>query len=250
VPADRFCMYEAIMILLIITAFLTAALTLMTGFGLATILTPVLLIFYDVKTAIIIAAIVHLLNNLLKIAMYARHLDIALIKRFGLLTLVGAFAGAFLQGKANAAAVKVILGTALIFLGLKEVVPSLDKVRFPRRIDFLGGFFSGLLGGLVGNQGAIRSAYLLNYDISKETFIVTAAVIASVVDVTRIPLYLVNNRATISDNALLILLTTAAAFVGTVAGSRLLAGFSPKGFKLYVAVGIVIIGILLTFKIL
>lgn len=37
-----------------IAAFLAASLTLMTGFGLGTILTPVFLIFYDVKIAILI----------------------------------------------------------------------------------------------------------------------------------------------------------------------------------------------------
>ena len=34
-----------------------------------------------------------------------------------------------------------------------------------------------LLSGLVGNQGAIRSAFLLNYDLSKEAFLATGIVI-------------------------------------------------------------------------
>jgi hypothetical protein len=37
-------------------AFAAAALTLMTGFGLATILTPVFMLFYDVKIAILVVA--------------------------------------------------------------------------------------------------------------------------------------------------------------------------------------------------
>src|SRR4030065_2970066 len=167
-------MIEINILIPVVAAFLSASLTLMTGFGLGTILTPVFLIFYDVKIAILIVAVVHLLNNLLKISLFSRHISIDILKRFGSLTLVGAFIGAFFQGKMDSSVVKILLGIALIFLGLKEAIGFGEKLRLPQRIDFIGGFLSGLLGGFVGNQGAIRSAYLLNYNIPKETFVATA----------------------------------------------------------------------------
>lgn len=234
----------------ILAAFLSAALTLMTGFGLGTILTPVFLIFYDVKIAILIVAVVHLSNNLLKISLFSRHISIDILKRFGSLTLVGAFIGAFFQGKMDSSAVKILLGIALMFLGLKDVSGFGEKLRLPQKIDFIGGFLSGLLGGFVGNQGAVRSAYLLNYNIPKETFVATAAVIASVVDVTRIPVYIFSNKETLADNGLLLLITTASAFAGTFAGNKFLKKTSLKTFKTYIAVMIIIIGALLTFRII
>jgi len=150
-----------------VAAFLAAVLTLMTGFGLGTILTPVFLLFYDVKIAILIVAIVHLLNNLAKVSIFRRAIEFNLLKRFGIVTLIGAFAGSLLQGAIDSSEVKIVLGVALIFLGIKEISGFGEKMRLPRRIDFMGGFLSGLLGGLVGNQGAVRSAYLLNYPLSK-----------------------------------------------------------------------------------
>ncbi len=234
----------------ILAAFLSAALTLMTGFGLGTILTPVFLIFYDVKIAILIVAVVHLSNNLLKISLFSGHISIDILKRFGVLTLIGAFIGAFFQGRMDSSAVKILLGIALIFLGLKEATGFGDKIRLPQKIDFIGGFFSGLLGGFVGNQGAIRSAYLLNYNIPKETFVATAAIIASVVDVTRIPVYIFSNKDALSDNLLLLLITTASAFAGTFTGKRFLKKISLKAFKMYVAAMIIIIGVLLSLRIL
>ena len=123
-------------------------------------------------------------------------------------------------------------------------------MRLPQKIDFIGGFLSGLLGGFVGNQGAIRSAYLLNYNIPKEAFVATAAIIASVVDVTRIPVYMFNNKDVLADNAILLLITAISAFAGTFAGKRFLKKISVKTFKVYVAVAIVIIGALLTFRII
>ncbi|MEW6739783.1 MAG: TSUP family transporter [Nitrospirota bacterium] len=243
-------MIEINVLIPILAAFLSAALTLMTGFGLGTILTPVFLIFYDVKIAILIVAVVHLSNNLLKISLFSRHISIDILKRFGILTLIGAFIGAFFQGKMDSSGVKILLGIILIFLGLKEATGFGEKLRLPQKIDFIGGFLSGLLGGFVGNQGAIRSAYLLNYNIPKETFVATAAIIASVVDVTRIPVYIFSNRDVLTDNGLLLLITTASAFAGTFAGKRFLKKISLKTFKIYVAAMIIIIGVLLTIRII
>ena len=233
-----------------IAAFVAAALTLMTGFGLGTILTPIFLIFYDVKIAILIVAVVHLFNNLLKISLFGRHMSLDILKRFGALALIGAFMGAFLQGKMDSSGVKVLLGITLIFLGLKEISGFGEKMRIPEKIDFIGGFLSGLLGGFVGNQGAIRSAYLLNYNIPKEVFVATAATIASVVDITRIPVYIFSNRDVLTTNGLLLFITVASAFAGTFAGKRLLKKVSLKAFKLYVSATVVIIGVLLVVRII
>jgi len=243
-------MTEVNVLIPVIAAFLAASLTLMTGFGLGTILTPIFLIFYDVKIAILIVAVVHLANNLLKLSLFSRHVSMDILKRFGMLTLAGAFIGAFFQGKMESSVVKVLLGAALIFLGLKEATGFGEKFRLPKKIDFIGGFFSGLLGGFVGNQGAVRSAYLLNYNIPKEAFIATAAVIASVVDITRIPVYIFNNKDVLADNVVLLLITTAAAFAGTFAGKGFLNKISLKAFKIYVAATIMIVGALLALRII
>ena len=138
----------------------------------------------------------------------------------------------------------------MIFIGLKEISGFGEKLRLPKKIDFIGGFLSGLLGGFVGNQGAVRSAYLLNYNIPKETFVATAAIIASVVDVTRIPVYMFNNKDVLANNWILLLITTVSAFAGTFAGKRFLKKISVKTFKIYVAATVIIIGILLSFRIL
>jgi uncharacterized membrane protein YfcA len=54
----------------------------------------------------------------------------------------------------------------------------------------------------------------------------------------------------LTDNAVLLLITTASAFAGTFAGKNFLKKISLKTFKLYVAATIVIIGALLAFRII
>ncbi len=146
----------------------------------------------------------------------------------------------------DSSGIKILLGIILVFLGLKEASGLGEKLRLPQKIDFTGGFLSGLLGGFVGNQGAIRSAYLLNYNIPKEVFVATAAIIASVVDITRIPIYILNNRdALVATNEPLLFITIASAFAGTFAGKKLLNKVSLEAFKLYVSAMVITIGVLL-----
>lgn len=69
-------------------------------------------------------------------------------------------------------------------------------------------------------------------------------------DVTRIPVYIYNNKGLLADNVLLLFITTASALAGTFAGGKFLKKISLKTFKTYVAATIIIIGILLALGII
>src|SRR5438105_3586825 len=77
---------------------------------------------------------------------------------------------------------------------------------------------SGVFGGLVGNQGGIRSAALMGFDVSKESFVATATAIALLVDVFRMPVYAATQHAQIAGAWVAILLATLGVVVGTLAG--------------------------------
>ena len=228
---------------ILITAFLTAAFTLLSGFGLGTVLTPVFSLFYDVKIAIFLVAIVHLLNNLLKLALFRKHIRLDILKRFGILAIAGSFVGAFSQAYLGSVFLKKFLGAVLIFLGAKELLPPTLQFRFPKSIDPIGGFCSGLLGGLVGNQGAVRSVFLLNYEIPKEVFIATGVVIACFIDAVRIPVYLVSYSDIFLGSWKFLLVLVSATFFGTLFGSSLLKRFSLSNFRKFVAAAVIFIGI-------
>ncbi|WP_206054762.1 hypothetical protein [Nitrosococcus wardiae] len=57
---------------IIIAAFLASLLTLFSGFGLGTLLMPVVAIFFPVTVAVALTAFVYLLNNLFKLAVLWR----------------------------------------------------------------------------------------------------------------------------------------------------------------------------------
>lgn len=53
----------------------------------------------------------------------------------------------------------------------------------------IGGVLSGFFGGLSGQQGAFRSAFLLHAGLDPQRFIATNAAIATLVDITRLVVY-------------------------------------------------------------
>lgn len=228
-----------------IGAFAAAILTLTTGFGVGTVLTPIFTFFFEVQIAILMVAVIHFSNNLFKLYLFRKHIDKAIIMKFGILSIIGAFVGAFLQVYMQSHALKVFLGIALIILAGREFIPTKKEFQLPKSIDAIGGLASGLLGGLVGNQGAVRSAYLLNYNISKDAFIASGTLIACFVDATRIPLYIYNYGDKLSSHWLFIGGVVATAYIGTIIGKRVVTYLPLKAFKKIVAGVIILMGIVL-----
>ncbi len=77
-------------------ALLVAALTLFSGFGLGTLLMPVMAIFFPVEIAVAATAIVHLANNIFKGILMGKHADIKVLIRFAIPAVIAAFPGALL----------------------------------------------------------------------------------------------------------------------------------------------------------
>ena len=144
-------------IVLVSLSLFTSIVTLFTGFGVGTIMMPVMALFFDVKVAILLAAIVHIFNNISRIVLYYRHLRWEIVRRFGVVSILGAFVGSFAQLTVDSSWLKNGVGLFLALFALLSLRPGLINWKLPAVIDIAGGFLSGLVGGLIGNQGAIRS---------------------------------------------------------------------------------------------
>ena len=237
-------------IVLVPVTLATSVITLFTGFGVGTIMMPVMALFFDVKVAIFLAAIVHFFNNVSRLILYRTEINWQIIKRFGVISIIGAFIGSFAQIYLDSAWLKTGVGLFLTIYAVLTLVPGKIKFELPRSLDFIGGFLSGLIGGLIGNQGAIRSVYLLGYGLQKQELVVSAALIAVIIDSTRIPVYAYSNFQYLQDNMLLLSTVIASAILGTVLGSRILPKVSYDLFKKIILIGVLILGVLMTFNII
>src|SRR4029077_1614079 len=75
---------------------------------------------------------------------------------------------------------------------------------------------------LVGNQGGIRSAALMGFDLSKEAFVATATAVALVVDGERLPVYVWTEGRSLTPLWPEIAAAIAGVLIGTVVGVRVL----------------------------
>src|SRR5207302_2341891 len=165
------------------------ALRAVAGFGIGGILPRLLGLTIGVKLAVAAAAIPHFIGNALRFWTLRDRIDKEVLKTFGVMSGAGALAGALLHAVAATQALKVVFAIVLIVVGCFGVTGWSDHLRFGRRGAWVAGGVSGLLGGLVGNQGGIRAAAMLALDVRKEVFVATAVAIALVVDGARLPVY-------------------------------------------------------------
>lgn len=221
------------------TALGASLLTLFSGFGLGTILTPIMAVHFPIEAAVAMTALVHFANNLFKLALFAKNADWKTAAVFGLPAVAGSFAGAALlvwladlpplfayslMGRSLAVTpVKLTVGLLIGFFAVLEIRHSLKGRGLPPGLLPFGGLLSGFFGGLSGNQGAFRSAFLLRLGLSKEAFIATGVVVACLVDATRLTVYAGHLAAPgVADNLPLLAAASVCAFAGAFAGSRLL----------------------------
>ena len=120
------------------------------------------------------------------------------------------------------------------------------KVQFSQNKLPIGGILSGFFGGLSGIQGAIRSAFLLKSGLSKEGYIATGVVIASLVDFTRLAVYASRfTEANLISKWPLVLSATLSAIVGAYIGKKLLKKITLQFIQNLVAIMLIIISLAL-----
>jgi uncharacterized membrane protein YfcA len=235
-----------------LAAFFTAGLTFFSGFGLGTVLLPVFALFFPLEIAIGLTAVVHLANNLFKLALVGKFADVAVVLRFGLPALVAAFLGAeallrlahlpslvsyeLCGHTLQVAPVKLVVAILMVVFALLEVHPALAGFTLPRSWLPLGGVLSGFFGGLSGHQGALRSIFLLKCGLSKEGFISTGVVIACLVDTSRLAVYAAGFPPhLIRNNAGPLMAAMLAALLGSILGRRLLTKITMRFVQFLVA---------------
>ena len=146
-------------------------------------------------------------------------------------------------GLTSAAGGLTVFGSLLVFVAASELTGLSTRMRFRGAAAWIAGALSGLLGGLVGNQGGIRSAAMLGDDVPRQAFVGTATAVALIVDGARLPVYL----ATTGDELLALWPTIAFATIGVVCGTlfghRVLMRIPEERFRPTVAVLLAILGV-------
>jgi uncharacterized protein len=182
-------------------AVLAGAIASVSGFGIGSLLTPLLAVRVGTKLAVAAVSVPHLTATALRFWLLRQHVDRRLLWSFGLMSAAGGLAGALLHAYADNPALTIVFGGLLVFTGVMGLTGYSERLRFRGWVAWVAGAVSGLLGGLVGNQGGIRSAAMLGFDVPKHAFVATATAVGLIVDGARMPVYLVTQGQEVPPNA-------------------------------------------------
>ncbi len=227
----------------LVVSILAGALAAMTGFGIGSLLTPLLALQVDTRLAVAAMSVPHVVGAAVRLWLLSGAVDRRVLWSFGLTSAAGGLAGALLQGWASRRWLALLFGALLLFAAASELTGLGDRMRFKGQVGWIAGAVSGVLGGLVGNQGGLRSAALLGFGLSKASFIATATAVGLVVDGARIPVYLATQHQEMKDIGVVIAVATLGVVLGTLAGGKALARIPDVWFRRVLAIALAGLGV-------
>jgi uncharacterized membrane protein YfcA len=234
-------------LLIVIAGIAAGGVASVAGFGIGSLLTPVFVTQVATQVAVAAVSIPHVVGTAARLWLLRGQIDRHLLVRFGLTSAAGGLTGALLQARTSSAGLTIVFGSLLLFVAASELTGLSKRMRFRGAAAWIAGALSGLLGGLVGNQGGIRSAAMLGVDVPRQAFVGTATAVALIVDGARLPVYL----ATSGDELLAlwptIVFATIGVVCGTLFGHRVLVRIPEEKFRPTVAILLAILGATMLF---
>lgn len=245
-----------------VIVFITSGLTLYSGFGLSTVLMPILAVFFPITIAIGLTALIHLINNFFKLVLLWHDINWSVTWKFGTSAIIAAIAGSWVLislsdlpillsykvvGKVAAITpIKMTVGILLIIFATVEFLPIGNKIKIPSSFLPLGGLLSGFFAGLSGHQGAFRSIFLVHMHLDKHAFIASNAAISAFIDIPRLIVY--GTNITLLRNHVevhIILIATISALAGTWVAKNKLKKITITDIQKLIAILVYALSILL-----
>ena len=219
------------------------------GFGIGSVLTPTLSIWIDAKLAVAAISIPHFIGTAWRFWLLQGRVDRRALWSFGLPSAAGGLAGALLHNLATSPSLLVLLALLLLFVAAGELTGFSRRLVFRGPAAWMAGALSGVLGGLVGNQGGLRAGGLLGFQMDRHTFVATATAIGLLVDAARLPVYLAVYARELSTVLTPITVSTVGVVIGTIVGGRVLGRIPEHRFRRVVAVLLAALGIWLLVRV-
>lgn len=209
------------------------------GFGSSILFVPLAALFFDFKTVLGITAVFHVFSNLSKIYLFRDGLDKNIALRLGIPAVVAVIIGALLTEWIPQQALEMMMCVLLIGLSIYLLAFSEKRIAPSNANLVSGGLASGFLAGLVGSGGAIRGLTLTAFQLEKNIFLATSAMIDLGVDASRTVVYYANGYMN-KDLLFLIPFLLAISVVGSWLGKKILAYIPQKQFR-WLVLGIIIV---------
>lgn len=224
-------------------AVFAGATAAVSGFGIGSLLTPLLALRLGGVGAVAAVIVPHALATALRAWRLRHAIDRVVLRRFGVLSAAGGLAGALLFARLGGTTLLRVLGALLVLTAVSVLTGWAGRVRLPPALAWPLGFLSGFFGGVAGNQGGLRAAALLGFGLAPAAFVATSTAVGLLVDAARAPLYLWRAGDMIAAAWAPLIVASAGVVAGTLLGERLLLGLPAARFQQLVAVLVGLLGV-------
>lgn len=224
--------------LFLVLAFLSEILGTVSGFGSSILFVPVASLFFDFKTVLGITAIFHVFSNLSKIALFRKGINKEIAIKLGIPAVIFVIIGAYLTTFIPTQQIELAMNLTLIVLAIYLIINFNKTLAQTNKNLYLGGIASGFLAGIAGTGGAIRGITLAAFQLPKDIFIATSALIDLGVDASRAIVYTSNGYFQ-KEYIFLIPFLVIISILGSFLGKIILKFTSEKLFR-YIVLSVII----------
>ncbi len=215
----------------------------LSGFGVSTIMLPIVLMLMDVEKALLFVGVVHFFESSWKILFFHKDIDYYLVMNFGVPSIIASVFGAYLSLSIDQDILKRIIGLFLCTLIITSYKQIHWKFKKKERTALFGGSVSGFFAGLTGIGGALRAAFLSVFDLSKTAFISTLAFIAIITDTARLIVYSPTAKTFPESLWQTLIICIPVSFFGVWIAQKTVLYISEKTFRNIVTISLFVIGL-------
>jgi uncharacterized membrane protein YfcA len=223
--------------LFLILAFVSEVLGTISGFGSSILFVPLASVFFDFKAVLAITAVFHVFSNLSKIFLFQKGIDMNIVYRLGIPAVIFVIIGAYFTTFLPSQEIELIMNIIILVLAIYLMFNSSKTIGQTQQNLFIGGAASGFIAGIAGTGGAIRGLTLAAFQLPKDIFIATSALIDLGVDSSRAIVYLSSGYFD-PTHWILIPFLIAISFLGSYTGKLILNHTSEKAFR-FIVLGVI-----------
>src|SRR5665647_765332 len=235
-------MYEEIIYIALLT-LLASIIGTLAGFGISTIMVPILLTALPLPQTLLLVGTIHWFNDVWKMLLFREGIRWRLFLAFGLPGIFTSFIGSSLSLRISREILSRALGFFLIVYVFFIIFNRTFKLRQKLSVAISSGALTGFFAGIFGIGGEINAVALSAFNLEKTIYIATAGAISFMIDSTRIATYI--KGGIVLEPAILsgFLIFIPVSLVGAMIGKRGVERIPQEKFRNVMAVFIFLLGL-------
>ena len=223
---------------------IASAVGTITGFGISTVMVPIVLFFYPLPETLLLVGIIHWFGDLWKMFLFKHGINWKILFFFGIPGILTGIVGAYLVFKLPESLLsQIVVGLLIAYVIFLMLRPKF-KLRPSATVATLGGAGSGFLGGISGvGGGALRAVVLTAFNLPKAVYIFTSGLLGFVIDASRIGTYIFGGTKIPTYLIWGFLVFIPASFIGAKIGKVVADKIPEKKFRFVIAIFLFLVGV-------